>query len=135
MPGSSGPRPEQLPGAGIADGTPDGRGEPVMRKLMAVAILISFLLPALAATPARAEAPTPVTAATSADAGYAACLTGAVAAGAFVGAMVVQVVATGIVVPALAIATPAGAVAALTAGGILAYEAAVAAGAIGGGLA
>ena len=60
---------------------------------------------------------------------------GAVAAGAFVGAMVVQVVAAGIVVPALAIATPAGAAAALATGGILAYEAAVAAGGIGGGLA
>lgn len=98
-----------------------------MRMLMAVAILLSLLSPAMAETPSTTAAPP--------DAGYAAYLTGAVAAGAFVGAMVVQVVATGIVVPALAIATPAGAAAALAAGGIVAYEAAVAAGGIGGGLA
>jgi hypothetical protein len=49
--------------------------------------------------------------------------------------MVVQVVTTGIVVPALALATPAGAAAALAAGGVLAYETAIAAGGIGGGLA
>jgi hypothetical protein len=104
-----------------------------MRVLIAVAILLSFLSPAMAATPVVAEAPG--TDAASSDAGYAAYLTGAVAAGAFVGAMVAQVVATGVVVPVLAIATPAGAAAALAAGGVLAYEAVVAAGGIGGGLA
>ena len=95
-----------------------------MRKtvLVAVAILLSFLSPAMAATPLAAESESPATAASS-DAGYAAYLTGAVAAGAFIGAVVVQVVAAGFVVPALAT------------GGIMVYEAAVAAGGIGGGLA
>ena len=94
-----------------------------MRMLMAVAILLSFLSPAMAATPAAAETSAPATEAASSNAGYAAYLTGAVAAGAFIGAMVVQVVAAGFVVPALAT------------GGVIAYEAAVAAGGIGGGLA
>ena len=93
-----------------------------MRMLVAVAILLSFLSPAMAATPLAAEPDTPAIAASS-DAGYAAYLTGAVAAGSFIGAMVVQVVAAGFVVPALAT------------GGVMAYEAAVAAGGIGGGLA
>ena len=93
-----------------------------MRMLMVVAILLSLLTPAMAETPS--------TPAASLDAGYAAYLTGAVAAGAFIGAMVVQVVATG-----LAIATPAGAAVTLATGGVLAYEAVVAAGGIGGGLA
>ena len=108
-----------------------------MRMLMVVAILLSFLSPAVAATPlvTEAAAPAPPTITASSDAGYAAYLTGAVAAGAFVGAMVVQVVATGIVVPALAIAAPAGAAAALATGGVVVYEAVVAAGGIGGGLA
>lgn len=98
-----------------------------MRMLMVVAILLSLLSPAMAATPSTTAEPP--------DAGYAAYLAGAVAAGAFVGAMVVQVVVTGIVVPTLAIATPAGAAAAFATGGVLAYEAVVAAGGIGGGLA
>jgi len=83
-----------------------------MRMLMVVGILLSLMSPAMAETPSTTPS--------SPDAGYAAYLTGAVAAGAFVGAMVVQVVATGVVVPAL---------------GVLAYEAVVAAGGIGGGLA
>src|SRR5215470_1270646 len=133
MPGSSGPRPEHLPGRDIADEVGGNRGESAMRMLMVAAILLSLLSPAMAATPMAA--PPPSTTSASPDAGYAACLTGAVAAGAFLGAMVVQIVATGIVVPALAIATPVGAAAALATGGVLAYEAVVAAGGIGGGLA
>src|SRR5258706_3354841 len=100
MPGSTGPRPEHFPGPGIADEMAGGRGETAMRVLIAVAILLSFLSPAMAATPVVAAAPG--TDAASSDAGYAAYLTGAVAAGAFVGAMVAQVVATGVVVPVLA---------------------------------
>jgi hypothetical protein len=98
--------------AGIAEEVAVGRGDQAMRMLLVVGILLSLLSPAMAESPTTSPA--------SPDAGYAASLTGAVAAGAFVGAMVVQVVATGIVVPAL---------------GVLAYEAVIAAGGIGGGLA
>lgn len=103
-----------------------------MRGVMLMLVLL--MLPGLAmATSPEPIATQPVSvdieASPPAAAGFGASLTGAMAAGAFVGAMVAQVVAYGVIGPALLAATPVGAAAALTAGGVYLY-----AGGIGGGL-